>query len=85
MTLSQIIAKDSFYDREVPEMGCFNIRGRIINGRIDFVGVEQTFTKPEEKIKKESKKDNYITKGFPEAESFSKVKFKELPVSKVEY
>jgi len=46
MTLSQIIAKDSYYDQDIPVKGHFRIEIEIHDGTI-------TLVRKEEKIKKE--------------------------------
>lgn len=51
MTLSQIIAKDSYYDEEIPDKGHFSARVDIVNGRVDYGEVTKK-KKKVEKIKK---------------------------------
>jgi hypothetical protein len=41
MTLSQIIAKDSKYDKEIPSEGDWYVRIKIENGKIKFFGFEE--------------------------------------------
>lgn len=49
MTLSQIIAQNSFYDVEIPEKGTWKVRIVIQDGRVS--GQDVTEQRKEEKIK----------------------------------
>ena len=51
MNLSQIIAKDSYWDEEIPDKGHFSAKIEIVNGRVDYAEVTKK-KKKVEKIKK---------------------------------
>lgn len=50
MTLSQIIAKDSYYDVEIPEAGMWKVRVVIQDGKVTSQDV--TEQRKKEKVKK---------------------------------
>lgn len=41
MTLSQIIARQSFYDKEIPDKGTWKIRVIIQNGKIEHQSITE--------------------------------------------
>lgn len=52
MTLSQIIAKDSYYDVEIPADGQWNVRLLIRDGKILNAWKEESLKKPKDGDKK---------------------------------
>lgn len=49
MTLSQILAQNSYYDVEIPDKGMWKVRVVIQNGKV--IGQDVTEQRKEEKIK----------------------------------
>lgn len=59
MNLSQIIAKDSYWDEEIPDEGHYSARIEIVNGRVDYGEVTKKKKKVEKIKRDEQQKEKF--------------------------